>query len=259
MSKKQNIKDLDIWKYLKKLTPEQVKAEESNPDTMTSLTDGLGNRYFPKHSGETDLYILDGDDTFFYRYNFKTNEIEAFVESSAIGCNSYDFVESTGVSIGSFADNPEYWVKEFAKNLQDNAYQEAEILAEEAAESIESAPLYNHKYKIKAQVDLNLPEDFDWDNIVDVQEAYKNYIQSLGQTMVFYTLPVEIECDYSYEIGVVYIYCYTDGSMTGEDLFDIWDEYVRKISDPPKTDRGVEYTARTFDIEVTEEDYDTED
>ena len=227
MNSKKNIKDMDIWSYFKKLTPEQ-EAEADG----TVLYDDLGIAYLVPDVGRTDLYSLDGD-SFFYCYNFKDKELEAYAKESD---SSYEYIDSIGLSIGDFADSPKYWVYAYATDLQNFGYQEAESIADIIDNDEDSENKYNYHYNISLTVDIYYNSD-DWDNKVDTEEKYKKYIESLSDDDYYQSEynNLKIECNFT-DNYIVSIDIYSDRPREKEELVEILNDFETKITDSPELD-----------------------
>lgn len=212
--KKKNVKDLNIWQYMQKLTQDEV---DNMPETekLNLLTDGWGNYYLPPDNGKTDLYVLDGDEIFLYCYNFGTKELEAYVERPADGYSRYELVDSTGLNIGNFADNPEYWINVEAKKLQQYGYAEAETLIENPSDK----ELY--KYEILAMVEFS----GHWDEVTNLQRKFRDFVSGLSKETELYTQKLTIDCEYNQFSSELHIVCTFGMPMTKDDLLDVWDDY----------------------------------
>lgn len=225
---KKNIKDMNIWSYFKKLTPDEQESEANG----TVLYDGFGGAYLVPNVGTTDLYSLDKD-TFFYDYNFETKELEAYTKTSD---SDYEYVDSISLNVGDFADNPEYWVNNYAEKLQEQGYQEAESVADIIDNDENSENEYNYHYNISLTVDIYYNSD-NWDNKVDAEEKYKKYIESLSDDNYYQSEydNVKIKCDFT-DNYIVSIDIYSDMPREKEELVEILNDFETKITDSPESD-----------------------
>lgn len=253
-----DVKDLNIWSYMSKISPDK-EAKMSDEEKLNLLNDGFGNVYLPPKKGATKLYCIDGDDTFYYRYNFERGVIEVFAYEPLPDVNNFEWIYEEGCSIGNFADSPEYWTRVLATELQDMGYQEAEEFNELVNNNNEVKEDYSlfgddfadkeeYEYMIKASINFDFPDDFDWDNYYDVVEKYAKYIESKSKKTYLYTEPLEISCSYSENTGTVYIKCIFTMPMTKDDLMDIWDEYEHIVENP----EGIDYGVSVYDLDMVE-------
>lgn len=245
MDSKKNIKDMNIWSYFKKLTP----GQEAEVDG-TVLYDDLGIAYLVPNVGRTDLYSLDGD-SFFYCYNFKDKELEVYTKESD---SSYEYIDSMGLSIGDFADSPKYWVNVYATELQNFGYQEAEEIYKDyvdndaSAESLDQSDddMYLHHLTYKIQnINLNLSDaDSDWDNNLEIKNAYKKYITDLNKRYHKYFDDVAIEINYSEEDNCVYVEVYLN-DISYQAKHEI-DDVVSEIRDDILNPVGIDELEKLF-------------
>lgn len=112
---------IDITDYLIKLSDEEVQHLKNIDETLPEnyyISDS-GDVYRAPGFGTTPFWESPENPDYKFRYNWRTREIEVFTGSGTEMSPSFQFIESSPLSLYDFLneETPEYWYSVYLKDL----------------------------------------------------------------------------------------------------------------------------------------------